>query len=727
MAPPAEARHAAGGPPAAGVGRSGTAIGRECPDEAVARGRPAVPVEDYRRAFDSLGIATCLVSAEGRILRVNRAMCDLLGRRADDLLATNLRDLTHPDGAVPGAEVLAGLAAASASPQELLTGFVTGDGSLVWGQLSVSAVRDERGEVRFAVAQIVDTTERVRVERALAASEEFLRAVLDASRDSTMRMDRDLRVEFVNRKMVELSGREFRDWVGKTHLELGYPRDLVELWEGYARTVLETGEPLSYEFDIDNVAGEHQWFETSLAPIFDRDGVVSHVVATSRDITERQNAVAALGVLATHDPLTGLANRTAILDEITRAAGAGRREGLATAVILLDLDRFKDVNDAMGHEAGDRLLIDAAAVLSAKVRTGDLVGRLGGDEFVVVMRNLDDPGQAVDVARRVVEAFRSPFDVGGVPLYCTVSAGVTIAAEPRDSIDLLREADTAMYSAKSQGRDQVSVFNEDLRTAVTARLAVESDLHGALARGDMELWYQPEVDLSTGSVGAVEALLRWRHPSGEVWPAARFIDVAESTRMILEIGDWVLHQACAQGATWAAARPDAAPVVRVNMSALQIAEPDLMDTLDQALGSCGLDPALLCIEITETALLDGTTTVRHNLAGIHDRGIAIALDDFGTGYASLIYLARYPVDVIKIDRSFVATLSVGTHEDRLVAGIIALAAEIGVAVTAEGVETEDQVTRLAKLGCPSAQGYFYSAAVPADQITAVLERTYPHP
>jgi EAL domain-containing protein (putative c-di-GMP-specific phosphodiesterase class I) len=256
-------------------------------------------------------------------------------------------------------------------------------------------------------------------------------------------------------------------------------------------------------------------------------------------------------------------------------------------------------------------------------------------------------------------------------------------------------------------------------------MTIEADLRHALERGQLAVWYQPEVELASGAVIALEALLRWHHPDGRVWTADRFVDVAEDTGLILDIGDWVLRQACAQAARLTAARPDRPVTVRVNVSALQLAETGLLEALDDALDMSGLDPALLCVEITETALLRRTTTTAGNLAGIHARGVALAIDDFGTGYASLTYLDQYPIDVIKIDRSFITDAV--DQDYGLVAGIIALASVLGITVTAEGVEHPEQATRLQQMGCPSAQGWLYSAAVPPEDVIGLLDRIYPHP
>ena len=463
-----------------------------------------------------------------------------------------------------------------------------------------------------------------------------------------------------------------------------------ESWQRLSAAVAQAqaaGTPYELELEIVRADGSRAWAEARGEAIRDANGTIVELHGVSLDITDRKAARDELRALATHDPLTGLANRAELLEEVTRAVSASERSGRSTAILMMDLDRFKAVNDTLGHAAGDELLVIAAARLNEVVRAGDLVARLGGDEFVIVMRELPDPSEAVRAAGRLVHAFQAPFIVGDRELFATASVGVAIATATARAGDLLREADTAMYAAKEAGRDRVSMFNEDLRTAVATRMTIEADLRHALERGELAVWYQPEVDLSSGAVVALEALLRWFHPDGSVWTADRFVDVAEETGLILDIGDWVLRQACVQGAAWAAARPDRPVTVRVNVSALQLAETGLIEAVDDALGASGLDPALMCVEITETALLRRTTTTAANLAALHARGISLAIDDFGTGYASLTYLSQYPIDVIKIDRSFI-TEAAGP-DDGLVAGIIALATTLDITVTAEGVEHLD--------------------------------------
>ena len=427
-----------------------------------------------------------------------------------------------------------------------------------------------------------------------------------------------------------------------------------------------------------------------------------------------------------HDQLTGLANRDALTAELGRALSSSQRSGRATAVLMIGLDRFSEVNESLGHHFGDEMLRAAAARLEVTVRGSDVVGRNASDEFLVVIRELGNPTEPVHAAMRIIDSFHESLDVLGTRVTTTVSVGVAISQNEDDPAVLLDEASTAMCAAKSEGRDRMALFNSDLQAAVLQRVTAENQLRSALAREEFMVWYQPEVDLSNGGVVAVEALIRWQHPDSQVREAEEFIKTAEETGLIVEIGEWVIDQAFHQAARWGASHPNSPLVVRINVSALQLGTPSLLATIDKALTSSRVRPDLLCFEITETALLRPTPTVSTNVMGIRDRGISVAIDDFGTGFASLAHLRDYPVDVVKVDKGFVAHLMTNDVDRRLVAGIVALAREFGVDVTAEGVEHEAQANYLRSVGCPSAQGFLYSEAVPADKISELIEHVYPH-
>jgi diguanylate cyclase (GGDEF)-like protein/PAS domain S-box-containing protein len=681
----------------------------------------AAAEEESRLAFDRSRVATCLVSNEGRLIRVNAAICELFGRSEAELIGMSFLDVTHPDDVAVGAELITEMIAGQRSSLRLTKRYVTGQGRVVWGDVTVSAVLNPDGTLRHRIAQILDVSREHTLNVALSEAERIAHV-------GSWHLDLATTKVTWSQELYAMYGLDpaapVPDLAEQNRL---FTTESWELVSAAIANTRESGVPYKVDLEMVRPDGAHRWMEARGEAVRDANDAIVELRGVSLDITDRRAATASLQTLATHDSLTGLANRAALHDEITRAMSAGRRAHRSTAILMMDLDRFKEVNDTLGHGAGDDLLVAAAARLEEVVRAGDLVARLGGDEFVIVMRDLDDPTESMRAAWRLVKSFRSPFTLGGREFFATASVGVTVATAAANAGDLLREADTAMYAAKEAGRDGVSMFNEDLRTAVTSRLAIEADLRHALERGQLELWYQPEVDLARGSVIAFEALLRWRHPDGTVWPAERFVDVAEDTGLILDIGDWVLGQACTNAADWASIRSGPPTTVRVNVSALQLTETGLLAAIDSALATSGLDPKLLCLEITETTLLRRTSTVTANLKAIHDRGIALAVDDFGTGYASLTYLNQYTVDLIKIDRSFVSDAVTPDLEQGLIAGIIALARTLDITVTAEGVERFDQAQRLRRMGCPSAQGWLYSAAVPPEDVTALLDHRYPVP
>ncbi len=653
---------------------------------------------------------------------------EILGRLRGDPESGTIdrsRALCHPDD----------LAKAEAAVMRVVEGLESSydqelrmrhcDGHWVWVRHRGTVVEwGLDGEPTRVAGTHEDVTERRLQDSQRFADAEMLRIVLANTHQAVARYDPDGRINFVNAQLVDVSGIPESQWIGRTPVELQVAN--AELWLEHVQAVFDTGASSAFHFEVTE-ADSTTWFEATLVPEFDAAGSVGHVITSTRDVTVRKQSEDSLLVRATRDPLTGLANRAEMHDEIARAQAAARRSGRFTAVLLIDIDRFKSVNDTLGHAVGDELLMAAASRMQELVRSSDLLARPGGDEFVVVMRELEDPDEAARGAARLVEQFRRPFAHRGGELFATISVGVTVSAGSGDAEDLLREADTALYGAKEQGRDRALAFGDGMRAALSMRAGIEVRLAQAIEQDELAVWYQPEIDLSTGSIVAVEALLRWHHPDGDVYSADRFIQVAEETGLILPLGAWAMRTACAQAAAWAAASGGAPLTVRVNVSTVQLADPGLLDTIDEALTSSGLEARHLCIEITEASLLKGAMTVERNLRGIGARGVHMAVDNFGTGYASLSYLREYAIAVLKLDRSFVSRVTTNEEEGRLVVGIVRLAESLGMTVTAEGVEEAGQAAFLRRAGCAGAQGYLYSAAVPPDEINQLLGKTFEIP
>ncbi len=414
---------------------------------------------------------------------------------------------------------------------------------------------------------------------------------------------------------------------------------------------------------------------------------------------------------AFHDTLTGLPNRALLADRLGQTLARRERRCAEAAVLFLDIDRLKWVNDSLGHAAGDQLLVDVARRLDSVLRPGDTVARFGGDEFVVLCEDLGSAGEAITVAERLREALASPFHVRGREIGLTASIGIALAStSSHDTPDaLLRDADAAMYRAKERGRDRVELFDDHMRSRALARLETESTLRRAIDQQELRVHYQPVIDLTSGRATGLEALVRWQHPERGLVPPSEFIPVAEETGLIVGLGAFVLAEACTQVARWNNRRSDEPPLtVSVNLSAHQLRSPGLRELVAEALERTSLEPRLLCLEITETALVEDAESNRTALDSLKDLGVTLAVDDFGTGYSSLLYLRRFPVDMLKIDRSFVVGLDTNAEDTAIVSGVVGLAQALGLQAVAEGVETPEQAARLRGLGCPLAQGYYWS-------------------
>jgi diguanylate cyclase (GGDEF)-like protein len=463
---------------------------------------------------------------------------------------------------------------------------------------------------------------------------------------------------------------------------------------------------------------------------YDAQGRAALVRGTMQDVTEQKQLERKMRALAHYDGLTGLPNRGRFKEQLARELRRAERAAARVAVMFLDLDRFKQINDSLGHPVGDALLKAVAERLNGCLRGGDNLGRsdaegsatarLGGDEFTVMLTGLALAEDAAKVAQRIVEAMARPFAVDGHELYVTASVGVAVYPEDGADVDtLLKNADVAMYNAKDGGRNNYKFYSSQLNARALDRLTLERDLHRALERGELLLHYQPQVESATGQVTGVEALLRWNHPERGQVPPAQFIPIAEQNGLIVPIGEWVLHEACRQARAWSV-EAAVAPQVWVNVSGIQFRDQRLVGAVRRALEASGLAPQLLVVEATETIMLEDREATLETLRELKAMGIGIAIDDFGTGYSSLAYLKRFPLDTLKIDGSFVRDLAEDADDRAIVSAIIAMAGSLELAVLAEGVETAGQAALLRALGCSRMQGYLFSRPVPAAEIAALL-------
>jgi len=720
----------------------------------------------YRDLYEDAPNAYFSIGVDARIRTANRAAEGLLGYAANELVGKPVFDLyaETPAGKVKAREVFSRFLAGGETHGEELE--MRGkDGAPVWVSLTARAVRNAEGEIVETRSAAVDITERKRAEQALYARERQQAVVAELGQralagaelstlmdDAVVLVAQALEVEYCKALELLPDGESLLLLAGVGWMEglVGQATVGTESNSQAAYTLLSnepivvedlrtesrfSGPPLLFDHQVVSglsvvirggdrpfgVLGAH----TSKRRAFCEDDVhflqaAANVLSTA---IQRKQAEEAAQHLAYHDALTGLPNRTLFTDRLNLALAQARRKEQLVAVMFLDLDRFKIVNDTAGHTSGDQLLRDVAERLTGLVREGDTVARMGGDEFTLLLPEVSDVGEAVEIAERVLEALREPWKINNREYHVTTSIGIVLhPADGEDAQSLLRNADAAMYRAKELGRDNYQLYTQAMNAQVVERLALENSLRRGLERDEFAVYYQPQVDISSQRIVGTEALVRWQHPERGLVSPLEFISVAEETGLIVPLGTWVLQTACAQNVAWQQAGHAPMPVA-VNLSARQFQERDLLDTVTQALEKSGMDSQYLQLEITEGVAMQDVESTATTLRALREMGIQIAIDDFGTGHSSLSYLKSFPVSALKIDRSFVRDLTVDPDDAAITAAILAMAKSLSLKVIAEGVETEEQLAFLKERGCDEMQGFLFSKPVPASALEKMLARS----
>jgi diguanylate cyclase (GGDEF)-like protein/PAS domain S-box-containing protein len=674
-------------------------------------------------AFDLAAIGMVITDMTGHFRRVNPAFGRLLGRDPAALVGTPFVALTSPDDVAPSTGAMQDLVARRTETATFDKRYLHADGSSVWVEMNIRSLIGPDGRVAGFLTQAVDITAR---KRAQAAVEEERRRLDEAQHvaglgsfkhdAATGRIEAsaELASLFALSDRADMQIAELMDRI--------HPDDRAMVTEAM-RSCFRDRQPVDFPHRLVRPDGTVRWIHARAMWTTEADGR-SGVVGTVLDITERRLAEEALEFQTYHDSLTGLANRALFLDRLDHALRRTERHGDPIAVLFLDLDDFKTVNDSLGHQAGDLLLTAVAGRLGGVTRAGDTLGRLGGDEFGLLVESGPMPQTAEDVAHRIEEAMKAPFQLQDRLVSVRVSIGIAIGHGPDDaSGDVMRDADLAMYAAKQGGKGHFELFRHGMQDEALERLSMIADLRTAVDDDEFEVFYQPIVSAQTNIATGCEALVRWHHPRRGLLQPNTFIGLAEANGVIGPLGAWVLAAACGQAQTW---RRDGIVgdgfYMSVNLSARQLAEPGLVDTVGRALETSGLPPEALVLEITESALMADFDAALDQLNALKRLGVRIALDDYGTGYSSLNRLGKLPVDIVKIDKTFIDQLTVSREGRALVQSVLDVTRALGMSSTAEGIEQHAQRAALEEMECDSLQGYLFAKPKPADDAARILAR-----
>ena len=556
----------------------------------------------------------------------------------------------------------------------------------------------------------------------------FQARVLGAVGQPVIATDLEGKVLYWNRAAEETYGWSSGEALGRRSRDLTVPKESLEKAEEVV-SELRAGRTWSGEVLLRRKDGSIVPVFVTATPLFDARGDLAGMIGVSSDISERKALEAELERRASHDTLTGLPNRHAFVERLGQALRRTRprQNSREVGVLFMDLDGFKTINDSLGHESGDRLLVAVAECLRNRLRTEDVVARFGGDEFAVLLEDTAGTSEAIRVAQRIAEDLREPFTVDDFQVSVSTSIGITLGtAQANDDPEgMLREADAAMFRAKEQGPGRYAVFDPAMQARAQERLELEAELRRALEQEEFVLYYQPEVSLHDGKMVGFEALLRWQHPERGLLKPSAFVPLAEETDLITPIGRWVLEEACQQAKRWEEERPLASPMtMEINLSSKQLRRQGLVRTVEEALARADLEAHTLALDMTETVLIRVSEDNTQALDALKEMGVRLGLDDFGTGYSSLSYLKRLPVDRVKVDKSFVKGLGENATDTALVRMIIDLCHTLGVEIVAEGIETSDQATLLRDIGCDLGQGYYFARPLRAEELAERLLKAF---
>lgn len=654
----------------------------------------------------------------------NPALEKISGYSEAEILGHNCQFLQGPD-TDPEAQAQIRLALQQGQACQVVLKNHRRDGTAFWNEVKISPVRDDNDRLTHFISIQTDITDRIQAEAQLRQSEERYRIISQLTSDFTyaasLSANDEWCLDWVSEAFFRITGYTLADieaptgWRGIIH-----PEDLPLVGQYYQALI--AGQASEIELRIVAKDGRNLWVHSYARPQWDTEQQrVVRMLGAAQDITDRKQAEEQLQHNAFHDPLTGLPNRALFMDRLAQTVkSASRYENYLFAVLFLDLDGFKLINDSLGHILGDQLLLLIAYELESCLRPSDTVARLGGDEFTILLEGINDLGDAIQIAERIQAKLTQPFTLGQQTVFISASLGIALGSTADDTPeDLLRNADIAMYRAKVQGKAHYQIFSTQMHAQTISRLQLETDLRRAIDQQELQLHYQPIVCLETGAVKAFEALVRWQHPERGLLLPREFIPVAEETGLIIPLGKWVLQEACRQAQRWQA-DSSPPPSISVNLSSRQFLQPNFSDQINQILQQTGLPTSRLQLEITESTIMENADLAAKMILQLRAIGIQLQIDDFGTGYSSLSYLHRFSVNALKIDHSFISRIGVDQESEEIVRTIIKLAQTLNLSVTAEGIETVAQLTQLRTLQCQDGQGYFFSKPLESQAVEAFI-------